>query len=69
MIFEVSEFDNDYNSFCRYIYMKAHNKKDVQNKCDDLIWTGHTYIINRMVPHSVDRITYDLTTNDYDFSC
>ena len=69
MIFEVSEFDNDYNAFCGYVYIKAHTKSDAEQWCRDNTWSGHTYIFSTQVNHPVQHILQDLTIDDTDFAC
>ena len=61
MIFQISEFDNDYNAFCGYVYIKAHNKSDAEQWCKQNTWTGHTYTVNEHVSYSVDDLRQDLT--------
>lgn len=62
MIFEVSEFDNDYNAFAGYVYVKADSLEQAQKWCEDQRWTGYDYFVNRELSE-LDKVDvhYDLT--------
>lgn len=69
MIFEIAQFDNDYNAFCGYVYINAHNKSDAEQWCRENTWSGHSYMINRQDVHTTERVLQDLTLNDTNFAC
>lgn len=71
MIFQVSEFDNDYHAFAGYVYVKADSLAQAEEWCQNRNWTGYSYFVNCELPYELPRteIDFDVTINDHNIPC
>ena len=51
--FSVEQWDNDYNAFVQTWSLKAESIEQAQKICDDLSWSGHTYVVKEEINYVI----------------